>query len=189
MLTEKIKLESDEQVIIQVRKHWFILFLQLFNVVVLALFPLLVYLLLSYFATDYLGTLDLSAYTNLILYVYLAWLLIVWMIGFNVWTDYYLDVWTITNKRLITIDQRGLFYRTTGSFRLERLQDMNVEINGLIATFLDFGTLEAQTAAGIEDEFRAHGLPHPRELKSTILAAADNLMRNYGRSPNDPSGV
>ena len=104
------------------------------------------------------------------------------------WTNYYLDVWTITNKRLIAIDQHGLFHRETASFRLERLQDMNVEINGIIATFLDYGILEAQTAGGDDDKFRATGLPHPRELKSLILEASDVLLDEY-KTPAHISGT
>jgi uncharacterized membrane protein YdbT with pleckstrin-like domain len=90
---------------------------------------------------------------------------------FSILTNYWLDVWTLTNQRFIAVDQRGLFNRTTASFRLERLQDITVSIHGIIATFLDFGSLEIQTA-GEENKFEARGLPNPEALKSALLDAA-----------------
>lgn len=189
MLEEKIQLEADEVILAKVRKHWFILFMQILSVVLAGFLPLaLVFLFYKLSLTESLG-ITITASTPTIAGFYAAWLLLLWMALFNIWTNYYLDIWTVTNKRLITIDQRGLFYRSTGSFRLERLQDMNVEINGIIATFLDYGILEAQTAGGSEDEFRAHGLPHPRELKAIILKAADELMERSPQSNAQNGGI
>lgn len=183
MLTEKIQLEADERILVQVRKHWFILFTRVFSLTLAALIPLLLAYALFDFAPDTLVEELVSVHAPQLTFIYLSWLLIIWMMLGSVWTDYYLDVWTVTNRRIIVIDQRGLFRRSISSFRLERLQDMNVEIDGIIATFLDFGTLEAQTAGHSGDDFRAHGLPKPRELKATILKAADDLIDEYRNRP------
>ena len=113
---------------------------------------------------------------GMLIATYAAWLLITWMTLFNIWNNYYLDVWTITNKRLIAIDQKGYFTRTTASFRLDRLQDTSIAVRGIIATLLDFGELEMQTA-GEERNFKAYGLPHPGDLKSLILNASDTLTK------------
>lgn len=168
MLTEKIQLDADEQVLIQVRKHWFILATQLFSVGFVAILPLFLYVaIINMFNVDFL-----TPYTNLLVALFSAWLLFMWMSSFSIWTNYYLDVWTITNKRLIAVDQKGLFNRSTGSFRLERLQDINVSVQGIVATFLDYGELQAETAS--EDRgFVARGIPHPQELKALILSASD----------------
>jgi hypothetical protein len=192
MFMEKIQLEADERVLTQVRKHWFTLFIQFFVLTALAVLPLICYaIILTFIGRFDLTSLafDPSAFGVQLLYAYLVWLFIIWMAVFNIWTNYYLDIWTVTNKRLIAVDQRGLFNRSIGSFRLERLQDMNVEVNGFIATFLNFGTIQAQTAAGSEDEFRATGLPNPRELKAVILGAADEMITAYGKPPVGADGV
>jgi len=177
MLAEKIKLEDDERIIKYARKHWYVLFARIFTLGILAVFPLIVFVLISIFATDFIINLDVKEYINIFIFLYIIWLLILWMILFHTWTDYYLDVWTVTNKRLIAVDQNGLFHRTIGSFRLEKLQDINVDIKGFVATMLDFGTVELETASGSEDEFKMYGLPHPQELKATIFEASDKLMK------------
>jgi len=182
MLTEKIQLEADETILIQVRKHWFILCMQVFSFFIAAIAPAFLLFTLIAFTDSEIAT-TLLSYRPYLIFVYTVWLILLWMSLFRAWTDYYLDVWTVTNRRLIAVDQKGLFRRNVASFRLERLQDMNMEINGIIATFLDYGTLEAQTAGHSDEDFRAYGLPKPRELKSLILKAADDLIDEYRDRP------
>lgn len=157
------------------------LFTETLVIVLVALAPLIGY----YLVTNFLDTnqlLNLSALgLETVHYIFFSawWLLLQWLALAYVWTDYYLDIWVVTNKRIISIEQHGLFRREIGSFRLERLQDMQVKINGLIATFLDFGTVEAETASGSSEEFKADFLPKPREIKALILKAADQRMKNH----------
>jgi hypothetical protein len=40
MIAEKIQLESDEHILLQVRKHWFVLCAQMIGVIIVALLPL-----------------------------------------------------------------------------------------------------------------------------------------------------
>ncbi len=174
MLTEKIHLEPDEIILAQVRKHWFILFTRIVGLGFASLFPYIIYILLTTLSIP--PSLTESAYafsTPMLSGLYAIWLLGIWIALFRVWTDYYLDVWTVTTKRVVAIDQIGFFRRKTSSFRLERLQDITVEIHGLLATFLNFGSIRAQTAGADSIEFIAKGLPSPREFKALILRAAD----------------
>jgi uncharacterized membrane protein YdbT with pleckstrin-like domain len=186
MLAEKIQLEHDEVILIYVRKHWFLVTLQILGVVIAALFPLIALFALNHIPAE-LSNL-LYAYASHIVTFYTGWLILCWMALFSVWTNYYLDVWTVTNKRLITVDQRGLFNRDTGSFRLERLQDINVSIRGILATFLKFGDLQAETASDDRD-FVARGIPNPQELKALILEAADKVAYNRPFHPSNGEGA
>ena len=175
MLIHKIQLESDETILLMVRKHWFVITMQMFAVIAIAFFPGVAWFSLSFvpFFTPVLAAVNTGSTVAL----YTAWLIVCWMALFSVWTNYYLDVWTVTTKRLITVDQRGLFNRLTGSFRLERLQDVEVSVRGILATFLDYGDLEAETAS--EDQhFVARNIPHPQEVKALILKTSDTVTFN-----------
>jgi len=185
MLYEKIQLELGETVVAQTRRHWFIITMQLLSLFMVAILPVLLYLLVGVLASDYIeiDSVVEESWAQLI-FIYVVWLMFVWISVFNVWTDYYLDVLTITNRRIILINQKGFFRRNVASFRLERLQDINVEINGLIPTLLDYGTIHAETAGNSDEEFRGRDLPHPRDIKSKILLAADNLIPT---TPNHPT--
>ncbi len=175
-MTESIlQLEPNERILIQVRKHWFLLVVQLFGICIGAIVPLI--FLMSYgMMSPELSALPFTLDINIFTACYAAWLILLWMAAFHIWTDYYLDVWTITILRIIAIDQRGFFSRKMASFRLDRLQDVIVQVEGIIPTLLDFGKLEAQTA-GEQGNFKAYGLPHPGELKSIIVNATDQLTK------------
>ncbi len=179
---EQLKLDDDESIVRVVRKHWFILMVQIVSIIFLALAPF--FLLGVMWVSGVTATLplDFSMWYSAAGFLGAAWLLISWMLLFNILTDYYLDMWIITNKRVITIDQRGFFNRSVASFRLERLQDITVEIKGIIATMLDFGTIKADTASHT-DAFVIFGIPNPREIKSLIQENADRMLENP--SPNN----
>ena len=175
---ERITFEDGETITLIVRKHWFILFSQTIGLVIMFVLPFILLLVLQASSEaerlfDMVPMLNVGA---LLIFVASAWALVVWIALFSVWTNYYLDSWTLTSRRIIVVDQRGLFHRTVSSFRLERLQDVHIEIDGFIATFLDFGTIRAQTA-GHEDTFVMKGAPGPQDLKGAILSGADALMK------------
>lgn len=178
MTFETIALEPGEVMLKIVRRHWLTLFMKVISLGILGLLPAIagVVVLISH---SYAPTIaiNFSQYSVQFGFFYLMWLLFMWMSLAAVLLNHYLDVWAITNRRIIAVDQQGFFRRQSGSFRLEKLQDINVEINGLIATLFDYGTLEAETASGSEGEFRGHQLPRPRELKALILHAADSLPK------------
>lgn len=179
MLFEKIKLEDDEKVLRIVHKHWFVIFTRTISIVGTALVPLIAWIGIGVFLDSGLGTItvELNDYLPHFMFFYSAWLLFNWVMLAHMVTDHHLDIWVLTDRRIISIDQRGLFNRHIGSFRLEKLQDVNIAISGIVATFLGFGTVEAQTASGSEEEFRSSSLPHPRELKAIILQAADERLK------------
>ncbi len=176
MIFEKIQLEEDEEILSIIRRHWFFVFSQCASICVLIVLPIAGYSASKIFApASILKAINL--YTLHFIFLYTLWLLVTWMMLASIWTNYYLDIWCITNRRIIKIDQIALFRRKTGSFRLEKLQDVTVEIDGILATFLDYGTLRAQTASEEIDEFRETFLPKPQEIKALILKASDALTQ------------
>jgi len=180
MLFEKIQLENDEHIIKIVNKHWFIVFSHATTIFISAAAPLAGWFIAVHLTqtNQALLSLDITAYFSYFIYTYLVWLLFHWMAFAHMWTTHHLDIWVITDRRVIVIDQVSLFRRHIGSFRLEKLQDVNIEINGILATFLNYGVVSCETASGShEEEFRTKHLPKPRDLKSTILEAADGRMQ------------
>lgn len=185
MLYEKIQLESDEEILIEVRKHWFILVSELFGVVLMALMP---FFLLAMFAIlPSIPNLPIELHPehhlDLITYAIAGWLLITFLAGFTIWTHYYLDLWIVTDRRIILIDQIHFFNRNVSIFRLERLQDIEYVIKGFIPTLFNFGTIKAQTASAFESNFKTVGLPNPRELQALIQKAMDDRLEDlHGHS-------
>ncbi len=102
----------------------------------------------------------------------------IWVFFFRAWIDYYLDIWLVTNERIISIEQQGLFSRTIAEQKLYRIQDVHAEVHGLIATFLDFGNITIQTA-GKQSLFVFKEVPKPHAVAKNIakLAEWDKKMK------------
>lgn len=182
MLFERIQLESEEKILRVVRKHWWIICTRVASALCIALLPLLLVVLIEVFLRVPELSTFIETYTSELLLLYTFWLLGCWMFIANAATDYYLDLWAITNRRIVAIEQTGFFKRRLSSFRLERLQDMNITVTGIIPTLLNFGTIEAQTAGGSNEEFTTAHMPDPRGLKALIIHAADVRQNETGRT-------
>lgn len=164
-----LDLNPDEKIVLKVRRHKLVLvFEALFLVFFIILPPMLFWL--SEQTISIKGN-DLALFFS----VYSATLLIAWMIFFMIWTNYYLDVLIVTNERIIDIEQRGFFHRELSMVRLENIQDITVNVGGILATFLDYGTLKIQTAAEAR-EFIIHDVPEPSKVKSVIYGLHDKQV-------------
>jgi hypothetical protein len=187
MLFEKIQLEPDEKVLKMVRKHWFVILAELFGTFVMLLIPFFILIGFLIFPDTLAAfNISLSQYTAVIVFVMAGWLILTLIAGFTIWTHYYLDLWIITDRRIILIDQLRFFNRNVSIFRLERLQDIEFSIKGLVATFFNFGTLNAQTASHLESNFRSAGLPDPRGLQAIIQKATDDRLLRLHINPVAP---
>ena len=193
MLLDKIQLEKDETVLRIVRKHWWIIFVQLAGSFITMLLPLWFIILSGHWlgGTFNLATSFLETYQTEVWFIYLTWLLFNWIAISVFWNDYYLDAWVITDQRVVVVDQRGFFRRFISSFRLDRLQDINISIDGILPTLFDYGTIDAQTAGGKHEEFKSSYLPDPRGLKNLIMTAAEKRMRTLrqDKPKTDKSGL
>ena len=166
-----IEVDANERIIRCVRKHWFVLLSKIVVLVMIIAIPVAILTLVGLLSMNDVFVFEGNGFFagGFLLF---TWLLIVWMIGWNMWTDYYLDVLLITDKRIFDIDQHGLFRRTSASFRIDNIQNITVEMKGIIQTLLDFGTIRLETA-GESVDFVAHYITNPYEVKKFINEMQD----------------
>lgn len=177
MLFEKIHLEESENLVALVRKHWFVITIELLGVVLLALMPLILLMVTAYTPALTAALPATFFQAPVVVFSYSLWLVFSSIVAMITWTHYYLDLWIITDRRIIVVEQLSLWHRTVGNFRLERLQDIQVSVSGIIPTLLNFGTVHAQTASAAESNFSTTSLPDPRGLQSTIQQAMDSRLQ------------
>lgn len=157
-----LDLSSDEKIVLKVHRHKLVLILKSTFLVLFILLPPVLF-----WFSGQVGAIKGNELA-LFLSVYSGILLIGWIIFFITWTDYYLDVLIVTDKRIIDVEQRGFFKREVSTVRLESIEDITINVSGVLATFLDYGTLKLQTAAE-NREFIIHDVPNPNQVKSTIF--------------------
>ncbi|MBZ1348853.1 MAG: PH domain-containing protein [Candidatus Liptonbacteria bacterium] len=163
-----INLLEDEKIIIEQRRHWIVVLYQSFALIAAIIVPLLIIFSLS--AIEPIQVLffgNIKSITGL-LFILISWKFCIFTIFFIVWTNYYLDVIVVTNKRLIDVEQRGLFARDQTSIPIKNIQDIKIEIIGFLPSLLKFGHIHVQTAGQIK-ELLIKNLPNPIKIKDIIL--------------------
>jgi hypothetical protein len=105
----------------------------------------------------------------------------VWLFGFTEFIDYYLDVWIVTNERIINIEQKGLFTRVASEMHLTAIQDVTSEVSGILHTFLHYGNVYVQTA-GEKTRFLFRDIPNAESVKEQIIALINESKRNQQES-------
>jgi uncharacterized membrane protein YdbT with pleckstrin-like domain len=177
-----ITLTPDENIIRVIRRHWFILLVRTFGLLVILVTPFIFFSLgIGNGIFQETGTAIVSISPSVWTFLGATWILVVWLRFFHDWTDHYLDGWVITDKRIIDIEQRGFFSREVSSFRMERLQDVTTDVHGIIATLLNFGNVHVQTA-GEDQDFIIKGAPDPKKLKELILSESDKYLEEIRAS-------
>ncbi len=106
------------------------------------------------------------------------YLLLWWNAVFYRLTMYLLDIWIVTDHRVIDSQQFGFFHRTVAELGLARIQDISTKLQGTMATFFNFGNLDIQTA-GTEPKFRFEQIPNPAKVKDVIVHAHNEYMSTH----------
>lgn len=160
-------LDPGETILYEVRRHWIVIFAYGFILGILAILP-------SFFLgiiSDYVkSSIQIPGEIwILVFFGYLLWLLILWVLFFIQWTNYYLDVWYITEKRIIDIEQMTLFHREISNLPFDKIQDVTINVRGLIATFLRFGDIRVQTAAEHSSDYIMRKVANPDKVRQIIF--------------------
>jgi uncharacterized membrane protein YdbT with pleckstrin-like domain len=158
-------LDQEEQIISTFRKHSFYITLEIFFLIILGGLPAFLFLFTKVIKIE-AGSEVLALYA----FFYFIFVSFLWLVGFYSWTNYYLDIWILTDKRLVSVDQKGFFSREVSSIRLDKIQDINIETRGLLDTILHIGTIKVQSA-GTDREFIMYGMRSPTNVKDIIFKA------------------
>ncbi len=131
--------------------------------------PIATYLALKVFGQTYFQNQELMA-----LFVMGGGLFFLFVVMFlyQHFIDYWLDMWIVTDQRIINIEQNGLFSRTTSELRLYRVQDVTAKVDGFVRSMLDFGMVYVQTA-GEKEYFTFEDVSHPNQIAKKILELAE----------------
>ncbi len=119
---------------------------------------------------------DEPARVVVLLLIISAFFLAGWLFLFQSFINYWLDMLIVTDKRILDIDQTGLFSRTVSETRLYRTQDVTAEVTGFWPSLFDYGDLFLQTA-GEAERFHFKNIPHPNHVAKLILDFAEEARK------------
>ncbi len=167
-LSSLIHIKPYEKIIHALRRHPITFLPTILLFLALILVPLALYIMIINMFPDWLyGPISYPMLVLLASVYYLS----ICLFFYSYFVDFYLDMWIITNDRLIDIEQTGLFARTIAEVDLYQIQDVTSDVRGFFPSFFNYGTLSLQTAGTIP-KFIFYNIPRPHKLREEILALA-----------------
>lgn len=168
--------ERNEQTVLFLRRYWIDLAAVFLFAAAMLLVPVALGAAFTYAGMDVFASGFWGPVTSLMLSAYI---LIVLVITMSQITDYFLDMWIVTNERIINIEQFGLFRRKVSEMRLNQVQDISSEMHGFLETFLTYGDVTIQTA-GEKLQFHFKNINNPDEVKLTIARLVAECKKRHG---------
>ena len=165
----------NETVVLFLRRHWIDLLRIFFFSGILFVLPVVVGTLLEFANPELLIN---SFWGPALMAILVAYLLVVLVLTCTELTDYWLDVWIVTNERIINTEQQGLFNRVVSEVYLHQIQDITSEQRGLLGTFLTFGDVFVQTAAERE-RFQFKNIDNPDDVKVAIAGLSKTCKAHH----------
>ncbi|MEK7194694.1 MAG: PH domain-containing protein [Patescibacteria group bacterium] len=160
-----------EHVVALLYRHWFVLAVKIILFLLFLILPFIVYGITG----SYLSRAGLTSAFWFVIAAYLcAW----WYGLFYQVTMYLLDVWIVTDHRIIDSQQHGFFNRTLSELNLAKIQDISVLVKGGVPTLLDFGNLEIQSA-GAENRFLFEQIPNPYRIKDLVMKMHNQYIAQH----------
>lgn len=164
--------QSEEQIILVLRKHPITQIKWLVTAVVLAFVPFL------FNSVSLLGFLPPNyQFAGLIL-----WYLLLTGFIFESFLTWFFNVYIITDERIIDVDFLSLIYRNVSSAKIDNIEDVTATTGGAIRAMFDFGNVQIQTAAE-KREFEFEDVPHPNRVTKLLneLLLEEELEKIEGR--------
>ncbi len=129
--------------------------------------PTLLVLALIYIPWAFLIKYDLHIRFNKIL---IFWTLLVFLWALHKYILWLINVYIITDKRLISVNYRSLVHKLVQETPLNRIHNISSETKGLVSSLFKIGDVIVQIAS-LTHPLVLHNLKHPEKLKDFLWSA------------------
>ncbi len=167
--------QPGETIEVLMRRHWFTITAKMAFWTFVGFMPMLLYIVLGDLITT---SPDLLQFYPIAVLFFSVYYLFVWLFGLTAFLDYFLDVWIITDRRIIDIEQKALFSRTVSELELHRVQDVTAEVKGFFPTMFDYGNVYIQTAAE-KERFIFKQIPNPNSSAADVMRRVQAIKRAH----------
>lgn len=154
---------AEEKIFLLIRKHWFnyIIFIFLAVLILIPVITVIIYLVLNQGQIS----VEIAILLTIAASLALMFLMGVELYGF---INFYLDVYIVTDQRLVDISQNGMFNRHISELQIRQVQDVSAHVEGFFDTILHFGDVYIETA-GNRENFIFSSIPHPYTVSKLIV--------------------
>ncbi|MFA6427288.1 MAG: PH domain-containing protein [Candidatus Magasanikbacteria bacterium] len=164
-IADVIKQKSYERIEYVLHRHAFTFIPIIILFIVLASIPVLVYLLINNLFPDAInGPVGYPLFVLLGSIYYLS----MYLFFYAQFVEFYLDLWIVTNDRIVDIEQLGLFSRTITELDLFRIQDVTTDVKGLFPTIFHYGNVIIKTASS-NTHIVFSNVPSPNHVREKLI--------------------
>lgn len=166
-----------EYIILYIQRHWIVWAWAILRFLFLATLPILFISLVTI-----QDVINWQSFSGLVIILGSSvYYLFIWLLLFNKLLDHFLDIWIVTNERVINIEQINLFRRNVAEKQLDKMQDITIVQKGILQTFFNYGDIYIQTAGHVE-RFIFKQVPNPKNITSSIMDAVERYRIKYDSS-------
>jgi len=165
-------LKENEKLLVAVRRHW-VIYLVVFIYFLVWLCISMVSLILSDFSSGIM-IMNIIMWLIYSIFLYLEWL------------NHELDLFLVTNNRIIWVEQISFLNRTVSECNLGQVQEVNSMTKGLFANLLNYWTLTIQTAwasATLKMDYAPDSMQEARKILNIVDDYRDAQVRAMSENP------
>ena len=160
-------LKEWEKLQMEVRRHW------------------IVYVLVAVYALIWV-IISVSTFSIFWLEFFTTLLNIIFWMFFSIflyieWLNHELDLYIVTNNRIIWVEQISWMNRTTREYNLWQVQEVSSKTSWILANLFNYGTLSIQTAwtntHNLDMEFCPDSMWQARQVLNIVDGYRDNEAR------------
>ncbi len=175
LVSHLIKQKAYETIKYFLRQHPIVFIPTLALFIILLCVPFVIYFLINTLFPELLS--NVSVYTFGVLGASIFYLSI-FLFFYSQFLEFYLDIWIVTNDRIIDIEQAGLFARTISELDLYRIQDVTTEVNGFFPTMLHYGNVTIKTASS-NSHIMFRNVRNPNEIRQAMIQLAEEDRKHH----------
>ena len=156
-------LEEGEEILFAVHKHWIEIFKQVLEI--------------SFFGFAIPWGLYLMGFnTSFFFWAAVLWSAMAYIRFLYVLTDWYADVWLITNMSVINIEWNGFFNNIAGRTNFNDIEGAAYEIKGFWGTMLRYGDMALKVMSG--NNLVMKNVTNPKKAELAIAQYQDKYMND-----------
>jgi uncharacterized membrane protein YdbT with pleckstrin-like domain len=173
-----IEFDDDEELLLEIRKHYFGLWMMILSGMFIAMAALLLSILAA--SSNFMEYLGFDGSANGIIgllgFVLVIFVAVLTLIFAQLYRS---NVVFVTNEKLAQVLYITLFNRKISQLNIGDIQDVTVTQKGFFAHIFGYGTLVVETA-GEQQNYTFTFVPHPYPAAKLIIQAHEANLKQYG---------
>jgi len=159
--------EANEKIIFFIKRHPIILLKGLFQIIGIIIVVIAILIIMGF-----------SLITTMILVLGILACVLITAANLYRW---YNDLYLLTDRRLVDVDQKTIFTRMVTETSLDQIQDVTCEVSGVLPSLLNFGKVAIQTAGAAQD-IQIEVVGNPQAVQFQITKAFHEYRARMGFS-------